>query len=73
MPAEIPTPFWVYVNGAVAGTYTREPQAMALAKKRINKSNEVVIMQVGAFDHQKRLHVWVNGVQTVKNGKNTGN
>lgn len=72
MPAEIPTPFWVYVNGAAAGTYTHEPQALALAKQRIKSNNEVVIMQVGAFDHQKRLHVWVNGVQTVKNGKNTG-
>lgn len=72
MPTEIPTPFWVYVNGAVAGNFLREPQAMALAKKRINKSNEVVVMHVKAFGHETRLHVWINGVQTVKNGKNTG-
>jgi len=72
MPAEIPTPFWVYVNGAAKGTFGRETEALGHAKKKITSKNEVVVMQVGAFDHQRRLHVWVNGIQTVKNGKNTG-
>lgn len=72
MPAEINTPYWVYVNGAAKGNFIRETQALAHAKNKITDKNEVVIIQIGAFNREKRLHVWVNGVQTVKNGKNTG-
>lgn len=72
MPAEIPSPYWVYVNGAAKRHFSRESQALAFAKSKVTAKNEVLLMQVGAFDYQKRLHVWVNGVQTVKNGKNTG-
>jgi hypothetical protein len=72
MPTEINTPYWVYVNSSAKGNFIREAQALAYAKQKITNKNEVVVIQIGAFNREKRLHVWVNGVQTVKNGKNTG-
>jgi len=65
-------PFWVYVNGAAKRNHEKENQAVADAKSRVKDNNEVVVMHITGFDAEKRLHVWINGVQTVKNGKVTG-
>jgi DUF1009 family protein len=72
MPPEAPkNKYWLYVDGAGKGDFRGERQAVVRAKGYIKDHYEVVIIEL-RYKQDYRLHVWINGVQTVKNGKNTG-
>lgn len=69
MPPEAPrNKYWVYVNNASKGNYRKETEAIRAAEKLVRPNNEVVIIEL-RYKQDYRLHVWINGVQTVKSGK----
>lgn len=68
MPDIKPFKYWVYVNGSAKKNVRTEAEAIRFAEKQVKNDNLVVVIEQ-RFKQDVRMHVWENGIRTVRSGR----